>query len=207
LRKDGWCYDFDLASDYLRIHATDIFDFLQKVFRDRINIRDWEEEIAAEAVRKTLNVWDSMNPKSPAKQTWEGILQLSIVQTLGRPLRVTDKGGPLSQAVASLHIQPQTEDSPLLIMARAANVREIQGESTQSIAKEPDTSANFAAALKDLLTEARWTAEEVAEKIGIDARNVYRHLSSETLPKLGTLALYETQFSKKLNRKITLPRQ
>jgi hypothetical protein len=186
LNSDGMCYDFDLAADYLRTHATQIFDLLREAYKTRVNIREWEEEIAAEAIGKTLKVWDSMK-SSISSATWKPRLEVAIVQYLGRTLHPSPVQGPLAQAVASLHIQ--TSDVP-----------------TQSQQQAPNPPLReFAAELEKLLIEARFTPEAIADEAGIHWRTVYRHRKGEMLPSLKNLAGYERALSKVLGRKITLP--
>lgn len=69
----------------------------------------------------------------------------------------------------------------------------------------PVVSDSLKVELKKLLVEARWRADDIAEKIGIGTRNVYRHLSGETKPSLSNIDNYEKALSKKLNRIIKLP--
>lgn len=63
----------------------------------------------------------------------------------------------------------------------------------------------FAGELSRLLVEARWKPEDIAEKIGIDPRNVYRHLSSETVPTITNIGNYETALTTRLGRTVKLP--
>jgi hypothetical protein len=63
----------------------------------------------------------------------------------------------------------------------------------------------FAEELDRLLIEARWKPEDISEKIGIDPRNVYRHLSSDTAPTLTNVASYEAALTNRLGRPVKLP--
>jgi hypothetical protein len=74
-------------------------------------------------------------------------------------------------------------------------------DQTAQLAKEP----NIGVELKRLLEEARIRPEDIAEEIGIDARNVYRHIAGKNQPSLVNIGQYEKAFSKRLGRKIALP--
>ena len=63
----------------------------------------------------------------------------------------------------------------------------------------------FSEELRRLLTEARWRPEDVAEKIGIEPRNVYRHLAGKSIPSLVNIGRYEAALTKKLGRTVSLP--
>jgi hypothetical protein len=64
---------------------------------------------------------------------------------------------------------------------------------------------SFREELKRLLNEARIRPEDIAEEIGIEPRNVYRHLAGETAPSLTNLKKYETALSKHLKTPVKLP--
>jgi len=58
--------------------------------------------------------------------------------------------------------------------------------------------------IRDLRTESRWTAEELAEATGIDERTVRRHENGDTEPYARTLLKYEHAFSKRLKRQVVI---
>ena len=70
---------------------------------------------------------------------------------------------------------------------------------------DPIPERNLSEELAHLLTDARWKPEDIAEKVGIDPRNVYRHLASDTVPTITNIGNYEAALSKRLGRIVTLP--
>ena len=56
--------------------------------------------------------------------------------------------------------------------------------------------------IDSLRAECRYTVEELAEKLGIQPRSVYRHLSGEAIPRKPHLGAYERVFSERLGRKV-----
>jgi hypothetical protein len=67
--------------------------------------------------------------------------------------------------------------------------------------QKPETT--LAEQIKKLRDEARLTNEELAEKINLGLRSLYRHLSG-TPPRARQIAAYEKLFSEKLARKVLL---
>lgn len=107
--------------------------------------------------------------------------------------------GKTSVTVKGSAAQVPTPESPPLIMAKAAALNATPGK------QETTMQPRLSEALDRLLNEARWKPELIAEKVGINPRNVYRHLSGETLPTLSHVGLYESALSKELGRKVKLP--
>jgi DNA-binding transcriptional regulator YiaG len=58
--------------------------------------------------------------------------------------------------------------------------------------------------IQRLRTESNLTVDQLAEKVGLDVRNVTRHISGKTKPRLSNLAAYERVFSEALGRKVTI---
>jgi hypothetical protein len=112
------------------------------------------------------------------------VMLLEIVQSYERG----DSG--VLKSLAQTHPQPETKQA-----------KESPRETLRSEEDEPKLPGE----LIRLLAEARWKTEDIAEKIGIDPRNVYRHLSSETAPSLKNIGRYEAVLSKHLGRRVTLP--
>jgi hypothetical protein len=95
-------------------------------------------------------------------------------------------------------------DAPLIAMVRERNGHASQQyPQVNPITTAPTTSVGEQ--LKALLLEARLRPEDIAEEIGIQPRNVYRHLSSETFPTISNVGKYESALSKHLKRTIKLP--
>jgi|HubBroStandDraft_6_1064221.scaffolds.fasta_scaffold04816_8 DNA-binding transcriptional regulator YiaG len=58
--------------------------------------------------------------------------------------------------------------------------------------------------IQRLRKECNLTVEQLAALVGLDVRNVSRHVSGRTKPRLSSLAAYERVFSKALDRKVTI---
>jgi hypothetical protein len=172
------CHDLLRAKDLLRSHTCSIFDFLKEIYTGKVAMSEWESDIANEAIQVVISCWGNFNI-SPKGYEWRAILEQAIVQHLGRNLR--------GFMISSL---PHTE---------------IPKEISPGPTATPNPTQRFSDALRSLLDEARWTSEMVAEKVGIDPRNVYRHLSEDTMPTKANVGKYEEVLSKQLNRKVILP--
>jgi hypothetical protein len=58
--------------------------------------------------------------------------------------------------------------------------------------------------IQRLRKECNLTVEQLAARVGLDVRNVTRHVSGQTKPRLSSLAEYERVFSEALDRKVTI---
>jgi|ERR1017187_1949211 hypothetical protein len=93
--------------------------------------------------------------------------------------------GAILQAKARADLETQNEPIPTLV------------EPIESIAEQ----------LRRLRLESRLTVEALTEALGgIDQRNVERHLSGETVPRIGNIGAYERVFSNVLKRNIVIAR-
>lgn len=68
----------------------------------------------------------------------------------------------------------------------------------------PTHKETVAEQIQRLRKESNLTVDELAEKVGVDVRNVTRHISGKTKPRLSNLAAYERVFSEALGRKVTI---
>lgn len=177
--NDGFgCHDLARAKDLLRTYACLIFDTLITEYRSRVAIRDFEYQIAEEAIEIILACWDNLGVDPPAI-SWLPVLRNAITLHVGHDLNGSQANRDL-RAPASA----QTQDFRTI---------------------EKPTEPSFGRELKRLLVEARWRPEDVAEEIEIDPRNVYRHLSDRTAPTLMNVDLYERALSRRLKTKVRLP--
>lgn len=58
--------------------------------------------------------------------------------------------------------------------------------------------------IESLIAECEFTKEHVAELLGVDVRQVYRHCAGQTVPRRSHIAIYQNLFSKKLGKTIIL---
>jgi hypothetical protein len=58
--------------------------------------------------------------------------------------------------------------------------------------------------LQTLRNEARLTVEQLAERVRIQPRSVWRHLSGTASPRIGNLGAYERAFTNLLKRKVVI---
>lgn len=73
------------------------------------------------------------------------------------------------------------------------------------VAASQEQPKTVAEQLTRLRAESRLTVEALTDALGdIDQRNVERHLSGETVPRIGNIGAYERVFSNALKRKIVI---
>jgi DNA-binding transcriptional ArsR family regulator len=78
-------------------------------------------------------------------------------------------------------------------------------ESESTIAQTVETIETIAEQLRRLRAESRLTVEALTEALtGIDQRSVERHLSGDTIPRIGNIGAYERVFSKQLKRQVVI---
>ena len=126
------------------------------------------------------------------------VVQKSLAAIVGR-WPVTKEFVMPAAAPPILPVNPVANKSALLIMAEAAK------RAAEIPVVQAPVSSSFAAELQRLLLEARIRPEDIAEDVGINERNVYRHLSGQTKPSLVNLGSYEKALSKRLGRPVKLP--
>jgi hypothetical protein len=178
-------FDQERANHLLCGYATQIFDIEARGYRRKSNFSpSWLPEIVDESIHRILICADKKGyPPGEFKLLLE-VLQREIQDYIGSAvplIKHPDSIVPLP----SLTSLPTPQ--PLLITPQV------------------ETKSKFSEELEKLLEEARWKPEDIAEKIGIDPRNVYRHLASQTAPSLTNTGKYEAALSKRLARKVILP--
>jgi hypothetical protein len=95
--------------------------------------------------------------------------------------------------------------------SHVARIRRTISDHADGTVRNPDSNVasdavpadSISAQLAELFEESRLTREYVAEQIGIDKRNVFRHLRG-IVPRPRQIAAYETFFTERLNRQIRL---
>ena len=155
---------------------------------------DCEEQIAEEAIRNTIQCWDNFNGVYPQGSGWRPILREAIIQHLGRPFR--------QRLHPAFELSANTSPPPLLAMVQAQ--AKLVGNQLVAPPQSPKP-LGIGGVLRQLLDESRLRPEDIAEDIGIQARNVYRHLAGETVPSLVNVGKYERALSKRLGRPVKLP--
>jgi hypothetical protein len=172
-----------LAKDLLRSHTCSIFDALKDAYSDKVNIWEWEQEIAEEAIGIVFACWRNFRDL-PTQEFSSDALRTDIATHVGHPLR----SGPLQKAF----VHPGTPITQVFVPPEINK-------------PEANTStSNFATDLVRLMDEARWSPEAIADEMGIDWRTVYRHRKGEMFPSLKTIWAYEEALTKRLKRKINL---
>jgi hypothetical protein len=200
------CNDMNRARDLLRSHVCAIYDCLKDAYSKMpLSVSDWEKVMAEEAVEIARSVWRTYKV-SPDAYTWTETLTQAIVLYVGHPLRsgqAVQQTMPVPQDYAAIGVDT-ANPPPLLKMAMAARPASTPLIPLLTPSSKPAVS-KLAEELKKLLTEARWTAEQIADKVDIGPRNVYRHLAGDTAPSLKNIGAYEAVLSKQLGRKVVLP--
>jgi len=107
--RDYACYNEKAAKDYLRTAACAFYEILKTGYREKIyGIYELEEEIAEEAVRHTLDCWNSFNVR-PTGDYWEEELSRTIVQHVGRQLGRRPKKAPETISKSSVKTEPNNK--------------------------------------------------------------------------------------------------
>jgi hypothetical protein len=197
--------DFDVERAYqiMRGAAELIFDVTYKAYYRKVSYKaEWLPEIVNEAVFRTLKtslpcVRDGIPDTrfSDLADTLEATVldHIEELATLKKHASLLNDRQVAEYAKAGVDL---TSGSPLLIMAATQ---------TNTIPVQVPLAPSVAVELRRLLEEARIKPEDIAEAIGIQPRNVYRHLSGQTRPSITNIGKYEQAISKRLGRKVLLP--
>ena len=202
------CRQPERAKDYLRAYVCSIFDLLWAYYDLKLDVFDYQTEIANEAIRNTLSPWENFNVSKRA-DSWVETLRTALNQHTGRtiwkPEKTDTQDSSLTGKQASAYARAAIDiaSSPLLMYIEQANRTEEQP--SQAGLVPPPSPESIGAQIKAYILEARLRPEDIAEEIGIQPRNVYRHLSGETLPTLSNIGKYESALSKHLKRTVKLP--
>lgn len=100
---------------------------------------------------------------------------------------------------------PGADVSARLIDAAQESTRKLTKtvEAAAAVAPE-DKKLTIAEQIRALQDESNVTAQVLADALEIDPRSVFRHLAGEAIPRGGHIAAYESLFSEKLGRKVTI---
>ncbi len=178
------------ALDVLRTYVCDIYDCLKETYSLKVSSWEWEQEIAEEAINVTLGCWKSYNLGAHYSQLIEP-LRRAVVLHIGHSLR----SGSLQQ--------PSTTSQAAAVSPTSVP---IPADTTPSSVQKAPTHT-FADELKRFLEEAQWKPEDVAEKINTGWRIVYKHLNGSVIPSTKTRWAYERELTKRLGRKVMLPKK
>jgi hypothetical protein len=89
---------------------------------------------------------------------------------------------------------PRVRDEAVKIVTVAEPQIRVNSESSEPISAQ----------IRRLKAECDITAEELAVALKVETRSIHRHLSGEAMPRRKHLAIYESLFSQKLGRPVTL---
>ena len=200
------CHNKDRADDYMCTYACSMYDLWVEDYTGKVPVSQWQRQIADEAIKNAVSCWANynLNSSSPTASYWQTRLRTALEQHTGKPLWslrkiATPEGANVRPRVFVPTVQQDSSKSPLLVMAEAAML-------AKSVAPPAPAKPIFATELRQLLEEANWTPEQAAEKVEIDWRTVYRHLSGEVFPNPKTRWAYQRALSERLKKKIELPR-
>lgn len=91
------------------------------------------------------------------------------------------------------------------ISAKLDQIIEENFKSNNQFAKSRQTDfETIAKQLQDLRIESSLTVEQLAEKVGLAPRSVYRHLSGEAIPNRRHVAIYEKAMSNALHKEVRI---
>lgn len=147
-------------------------------------------------IEKQLNPPPPRKAPNPPLELRHGI-SLPLRPPLPPEVQVQLESGPYKRAGIDTE-----SSSPLLRMALEAR----HLSSTEQSSKAKKKVSPLANQLRVLRDESNLTTDQIAERIGIDPRNVYRHLKG-VIPRPSQMKAYEELFTETLGRKITLKRQ
>ena len=167
---------------------------------------EFDAERAFQVLRAyTVEIFKVVYPAFQKKIGYESAWTADIVgDTIFRAMTVYT--GHNVYGMPSLGELSQTLEATLL-----DHLKELKNTGPQSprlqlpVAVEPHASPGIGEELKQLLIDCRCRPEDIAEEIGIQPRNVYRHLAGETVPSLVNVGKYEKALSKRLGRSVKLP--
>jgi hypothetical protein len=97
-----------------------------------------------------------------------------------------------------------TPPTPYDALVRRTPQKVVAPTPPQTVA--PTAAPIFGTELRRLLEEAEWKPEDIAEKIGIDSRTVYRHLNGSVFPTPKTRWAYQGALRERLKKKVVLPK-
>lgn len=158
-------------------------------------------------LRAEFEVFKSLRDmhSGPHEEIPEALVRDSISRQLGiKPEEVT--WGQMRHAVSSLlpyYRAVRLVPTPGSQLDPHRNLRRKRKLKRKRKAR-PAPKETVAEQIQLLRKESNLTVDQLAEKVGLDARNVTRHLSGKTKPRLSNLAAYERVFSDTLDRKVTI---
>lgn len=170
-------------------YARNLYIAEGNLYPDDPRIRQWLENLRDRIVERAMDTVEKMEESGKKRNIsfkYHGVSheQMRTVMLEEIDSQITARLGPIqpqqNAKLTDAHGQPETKDF-------------------QASESKPET---FGDQLKRLLNEARIRPEDIAEEIGIEARNVYRHLAGTTAPTLVNLGKYERALSKHLGRPV-----
>ncbi|MFC5864655.1 helix-turn-helix domain-containing protein [Acidicapsa dinghuensis] len=214
-------FDSERAMHVLHSGAIDIFKVMNLAYLRRPQYKpEWKEEIISTAVFRALySSFDYVSKYAHQEYRDSDDPTLEVAEELKQAIRehveatashfkpaftssdtkkhpsvfesLTGKEAA-SYARAGIDI---ASASPLLLMAHAALDHPAS-----------ETASPIGDQLRILRQESGFTTEEIAEKIGINVRHVYKHLAG-TVPRAKHIRAYEEVFTAALGRTVKLKRQ
>jgi DNA-binding transcriptional regulator YiaG len=182
-----------LESDALQSEAEE---------KRRNDPKNWPRFRAEYEVFKTLR--DNMT--GPHEQVPEAFVRDAISRKLGiKPEEVT--WDQLRHEVAGLlpyYPAITLLPDPGSKLDLRGNLRRRRKRRRRSRKSHPTRKETVGQQIQRLRKESNLTVDQLAEKVGLDVRNVTRHISGKTKPRLSNLAAYERLFSEALGRKVTI---
>lgn len=168
-----------------------MYDLLLSDYREKTSWRTREQQIADEAIRNAIACWTNCNLNligNPSVAYWQSTLRTALEQHTGRLLWSLPKIAAPFEVNTRPPVFVPVPDFPKIGV---------------DLSSEPvSASPGFGVELKRLLEEARTRPEDIAEEVGIQPRNVYRHLAGETSPSIANVGRYERALSKRIGRKV-----
>jgi DNA-binding XRE family transcriptional regulator len=168
-------------------------------FRRNPNYAAWLGFVEQRVIARVLRTIAAIEEASrPATLGYHGLTDDEIMEGLGKVLF----------EVRNSYLWTVPASEPPQVSILTIDATEVGRKPSAGISSPTRETADFARIptmgeqLKALREEGRLTAEELAEKINVEPRSVYRHLNGSTMPRPRQIAAYEAFFSKRLGRAI-----
>ena len=125
-----------------------------------------------------------------------GALEASAKRLPGIEDRIFDAADDRIRVIASTEAARRT-------VALAGPPTRVIPTASEDVSKSKDAES-VGNQIGRLMDEARLTAEQIAAKLDVQPRSIYRHMADEARPRKGHLAAYERVFSQALDRKVVI---
>lgn len=205
-------FDIERAFQVMRAYAVEIFRVVYPAYRKKPGYAtDWLPVIVNETIHRVLVTSEGYVRYEIRDLTGLGNeLERTLINHLkGDPTHIApsdvEEAFPRPKQAPRSLSPPPPSGPPLPPEIQAQMNSPSVREMTPPTQSDPAIKPSLGDELRRLLTEARIRPEDIAEEIGIEPRNVYRHLAGTTHPSLVNIGKYEKALSRHLRKPVHLP--